>query len=257
MNTYTLENIVNWFENYTRGYIESFTHIKDNLLLKQVHSRNVMKHAKEIAQSLNLNQEITRICAAAGLLHDIGRFEQYIRYQTFSDIKSVDHGDLGTEVLQQENITDMVNASTAEIICKAVRNHNKRQIPTDETGHSLLVTSIIRDADKIDIYRIVTEYYTNGKNNRKLTLDLPDTNQYSEKALKQLMSGKIVNKEDLTTVNDFKILQLSWIYDLNHQKSIDIILANNYIQTIIDTLPQNIETAKLKDLITASLNKMP
>ena len=37
-----------------------------------------------------------------GLLHDIARFEQYTKYKTFRDSISIDHGDLGVEILFEE-----------------------------------------------------------------------------------------------------------------------------------------------------------
>ena len=56
-----------------------------------------------IASSIGLNEEKINLAKLIGLLHDIARFEQYTRYQTFRDIESIDHGNLGAEILQQDN----------------------------------------------------------------------------------------------------------------------------------------------------------
>ena len=61
-----------------------------------------------------------------GLLHDIARFEQYTRFQTFSDLKSIDHGDYGVEILKQNNyIRKFIDTDEYDnIIFKAIKNHN-------------------------------------------------------------------------------------------------------------------------------------
>ena len=42
-----------------------------------------------------------RIAEAVALLHDVGRFEQYKRYGTFNDRKSVNHAALGVEIMKK------------------------------------------------------------------------------------------------------------------------------------------------------------
>ena len=49
---------------------------------------------------LDLTQEEVEIASLIGLLHDIARFEQYTQYGTFKDLQSIDHGNLGAEILK-------------------------------------------------------------------------------------------------------------------------------------------------------------
>lgn len=47
-----------------------------------------------------------------GILHDIGRFEQLRRYQTFFDYRSMDHAKYGVHVLFEEgHIKDFIASS--------------------------------------------------------------------------------------------------------------------------------------------------
>ena len=45
----------------------------------------------------NFSSEDVEIIMLIGLLHDYSRFEQWCKYNTFSDINSIDHGDLAVE----------------------------------------------------------------------------------------------------------------------------------------------------------------
>ena len=56
-----------------------------------------------LAKYNNFNDEDNKITMLVGLLHDYARFEQYTKYQTYSDIKSIVHGDLAIKRLFNEN----------------------------------------------------------------------------------------------------------------------------------------------------------
>ena len=64
-------------------YTEKYDLNNDNLKRRQLHSLRVMKKSRIIAQSLKLSEEEIQIATLIGLLHDIGRFEQYTKYNTF------------------------------------------------------------------------------------------------------------------------------------------------------------------------------
>ena len=62
-----------------------------------------MELSKLIAQSSNFSDIDIEMAIIIGLLHDYARFEQWTRYKTYSDIKSVDHGDLAIQMLFDNN----------------------------------------------------------------------------------------------------------------------------------------------------------
>ena len=49
------------------------------------------------------------------LFHDIGRFEQYKQYRTFSDYRSEDHAALGVKVIKANRILNGFEPAEAEI----------------------------------------------------------------------------------------------------------------------------------------------
>src|SRR5574344_837580 len=149
-----MEHAIEEFKIYTNDYVK----ISDNCTLKIDHTFRVMKLCEEIAKSLKLSDEDIFIASMCGLLHDIGRFEQWKRYQTFVDSTSTDHGDLGVEVLTENNLIRRFLPSDKYdfIILTSIEFHNKYNYPSNLSEKEKLFTKIIRDADKIDILYLYT-----------------------------------------------------------------------------------------------------
>ena len=146
------------FMKYTNNYdIEN-----ENIERKIYHSLRVMEISKKIATNMGLENEKIELATLIGLLHDIGRFEQFKIYQTYSDLESIDHGDLGADILKQNNF--IKEAKYDEIILKSVQNHNKYKIADDLNKEEKLFCKIVRDADKIDIlYEALEIFWENGR----------------------------------------------------------------------------------------------
>jgi len=101
-----LLKLKNWFEDYTAGFYSDEPIIQQNIMLKVEHTRRVCEAILIIGGSLDLSSENLSIAEICALLHDIGRFEQYKRYRTFSDHKSKDHAELGVDVIQNLHVLD-------------------------------------------------------------------------------------------------------------------------------------------------------
>lgn len=84
------------------SYVNQFDLTDERIKLKVLHSYKVSTIAKEIALDIGLSEKDVCLAEIIGLFHDIGRFEQVKRYQTFLDSKSVDHAELGVSILQEE-----------------------------------------------------------------------------------------------------------------------------------------------------------
>ncbi|MBQ9060253.1 MAG: HD domain-containing protein [Firmicutes bacterium] len=141
-------------------YISGYDLEDPKIRLKMDHSFRVAGLCERIAASGT--EAGPDLAWLIGLLHDIGRFEQIRRYGTFVDARSVDHAKLGADLLFQEGLLDQITGSilTAQeqaIMETSIRNHNRYRI---EEGLPELTTeycSILRDADKIDIFRVLCD----------------------------------------------------------------------------------------------------
>jgi len=230
-----------WFEDYIIRFSSYDLIVQKSMDLKAEHSRRVCEAIVNIGGSLDLSREDLCLAEAAALLHDIGRFEQYSRYRTFSDYRSEDHAALGVKVIQAGRVLHGLEPALAEMIVRVVGYHNRADLPVGEEERCLFFLKLLRDADKVDIWRVVTDYYQNAGHDRNQTieLDLPDRPQISDPVYNALMNGQLVQMADLKTLNDFKLLQIGWIYDINFPRTFQIIRENGYLEMIRDALPDS------------------
>ncbi|MFO8090727.1 MAG: HD domain-containing protein [Desulfatiglandaceae bacterium] len=234
-----------WLNTRFRDYVERFSSsdavVQENIDLKAEHTYKVREEILDIGRSLGLAEEDLWLAEAIALLHDIGRFEQYSRYRTFADHKSEDHGALGVRVIQGEGLVDGLEVEEADIILRTVGAHNRADLPVEANGRCVFFLKLLRDADKVDILRVVTEYYQNSENRRKrsLELGLSDDDRVSDNVYDALMNGRVARMKDLETLNDFKLLQIGWVYDLNFPRTFQLVRERDYLPKIRGALPRD------------------
>ena len=236
-----LPNLKFWSEKYIRQFASRDPNIQGAMDLKQAHIRRVCEVILDIGRHEGLSGEDLYMAEATALLHDIGRFEQYRRYKTFSDARSENHALLGVQVIRDNGILKGVDPSKARIITRAVEYHNRAGLPSTENGRTLFFMKLLRDADKIDIWHVVSDYYQNidRERNQAIELDLPDTPEISDSVCRSLMKGHIVLMADIRTLNDFKLLQIGWIYDVNFRRTFQIVQERGYLERVREALPEN------------------
>jgi len=242
MNAQTiLPRLKAWFEGYIRRFSSDDPTVQKSMDLKAEHTRRVCEEILDIGGTLDLSTEDLCLAEASALLHDIGRFQQYRQYRTFSDYRSEDHAALGVKVINNHRVLEDLDPATADIIVRVVQYHNRASLPAGEGKRCLFFLKLLRDADKVDIWRVVTEYYQRAGSgrNQTLELDLPDSDEVSDPVFKALMNEKLVQVADLKTLNDFKLLQIGWIYDVNFPRTFQIVRENRYLEMILDALPQD------------------
>ena len=112
-------------------YVEPYRQYGEKIELKLEHTFRVKKLCKEIAENINLAKKEIKTAEICGLLHDIGRFEQWKNYKSLEDYKTLDHGDLGYNILKKNNYINkyIKNEEEKAIVLKAVKYHNKYSIP--------------------------------------------------------------------------------------------------------------------------------
>ena len=151
-------------EEVFKDYVDTFDLDNKNIKLKYFHTLEVANISYEIANLMNLSEEDKDLAKLIGYLHDIGRFVQIEKTKTFKD-KNMDHADYGVKVLFEEDlIRKFIDTNKYdEIIRKAIKNHNKYEILDEVNDKEKLFANIIRDSDKIDIFRVRKIYYNSVK----------------------------------------------------------------------------------------------
>jgi len=244
MKTAMFDRLKKWFFEYTAAFLTGDNAVDTNYLLKQHHTLRVVKNSRLIAASLGWNREDAVLAQAAALFHDVGRFTQYQRFDTFNDRQSQNHAELGLEVLTALPLWRELPRSQQEILAPAVRYHNAARIPDELSQNQRRFTKLLRDADKLDIWLVVTQYYrtvVSSSQNSALEQGLPDKPIYSPKVIAALRTPRLVQAEDMRTLNDFKLMQVSWVYDLNFKATFQMVLRRRFLEKLQAALPANKE----------------
>lgn len=251
-----LTKIKNWYNDFAESFYTSDEDFNDNIKIKIDHTLRVCKEIKDIGESLRLSGEQLQIAEVIALLHDVGRFEQMAKYKTSVDILSEDHARLSVKIINDNDILRYFDDFTREIMKCSIANHNKMEIPAELSDECLLFTRLLRDADKIDIWYVVTEYYKNkgSTKNEYIELGLPDKPEISDEVCRDLLEGSIVRTVNLQSLNDMKLLQLGWVYDINFRRSFQIIREREYIKKIYAVLPHTEVVNKIYEKIGAYLD---
>ena len=136
-------------------YVSKYNADDPKIKLKTDHTYRVADLAETIANEVRVDADLAWLC---GMLHDIGRFEQVKRYNTFTDALSVDHAEFGADLLFKNGLIDRfdLNLSQQELLILevSVRYHSKYRLPIDLSKEEIQYCNVLRDADKIDIFRV-------------------------------------------------------------------------------------------------------
>src|SRR5208337_1572881 len=241
-----------WFPGYCAAFYTSDEEDGRNLALKEEHTARVCANILKIAGEESLGAGDAMIAEAAALFHDLGRFPQYAKYKTFMDGLSVNHGELGARELAGTGILNNLPVREQEIIITAVKFHNTFKVPDLACSDANIFLKLVRDADKLDIWRIFFEYYSNDMTKGRPTavgLGLPDTPEYSREVLDRIFNKQLVPLAMLKTLNDFKLTKLSWVYDLNFRSSLRMAVEDQYIERVVAALPQTKEIRKTVEIV--------
>ena len=178
----TLADLKNWFTSYVQTFKYNDLELQPYIDLKEDHTGRVGQEILNIGKKLGLNDDELRLAEIIALLHDIGRFEQYARYRTFMDRKSEDHAELGIKILEKYGVLEQFDDAIRDVILRSIKYHNRPSLPRKETETCLFFSKLLRDADKLDIWKVVIDYYhrKDGKRNGAIELDLPDRPGFSE-----------------------------------------------------------------------------
>lgn len=226
-----------WFNTLVQSYASDDEFIQKNISLKEYHTLRVCKEILYIGRKLHFNQSELLLAESMALFHDVGRFEQFKRFQSFDDRTTVNHAQLSVDMIIRDNILSSLSPEDQKEIIKAVLHHNQHHLPSG-SDHEWIYAKLLRDADKLDIYRVVTTYYQEKQTNPNAALDfgLPHKSEYSKKILEDLLNNHTTNWEYVTTSTDMILLQIGWIFDINYLPTFQRLKQKQYVYTLIELL---------------------
>lgn len=118
-----VSSIKKWFELYVCQFCTENESFNEAICLKVKHTKRVASEIIELTRSLNLSETQSYMAEIIAMLHDIGRFEQYAKYQTYSDDKSEDHARLGVNIIKRTGVISKFTLTEQNIITDAIMHH--------------------------------------------------------------------------------------------------------------------------------------
>lgn len=227
-----------WFSCYCGSFRSADPEVQRNFDLKELHTRHVGEAARLIA--LGGTERRLMLAEVAALCHDLGRFPQYQEFRTFKDSDSVDHALLSAQILKQQSLLDFLPKEERDRVLVAVRLHNVFQVPAGLAAETEDLLRLVRDADKLDIWRVFIEYFYAPEDERAsgAGLGFPDLPDCSPEVLAAVGAGELVQLSMLKSLHDFKLLQLSWVYDINFHNTLRLIEERGVLEQLAATLPK-------------------
>jgi hypothetical protein len=241
-----LQELEIWFNEYCRSFDLDDEEARLNYALKELHTRKVMDNILLLAESAGLSDDRLELAGVVGLLHDVGRFEQYKRYRTFYDSKSENHAALGLKVIRENRLLEWLTNEETDTILQSVGLHNVFQVPASISGEQRLYLNLIRDADKLDIWRVFVHQFTLPEHEQAsaATLGFPDLPECSTEVVECMGRREMVNLSLLQTVNDFKLLQISWVFDLHFPLSFKLAMERGDLARLASTIPYSADVER-------------
>ncbi len=207
-----------------KDYTSKFDMSNEKIALKYEHTFEVARVTEIIGKKMGLVEDDKKLAITIAYLHDIGRFEQIVKTDSFKD-SITDHAENGADLLFKRNLIEnfKVDKEYYDIIEKAVRLHNKLKLSNDLSEREEFFAKLIRDADKIDIFRVNNKFYKKYFEQMPLKVNLDDFYKHRE-----------INVKNTNSKTDALLCQMAFIFDLNFKESIDTLNELGYYKEFID-----------------------
>lgn len=246
------EKVKKVFAEYVRHYDAEDPQIR----LKILHTYKVSELCEEITRDLFGSTKMQGRASAQkdidlawliGMLHDIGRFEQVRRYHTLIDAKSVSHAALGTRILFEEGmLTRFITAESedpdVEVVRAAIAYHSDYRIPEDLDERTRIFCQILRDADKIDIFRVNCE--TPLEDIYHIAKEELMQAEVSEDVMDNFRQRQATPREIRKTPVDYVVGLISMAFELVYPISRKIAARQGYLEHLLDFPSENEKTRR-------------
>ncbi len=223
------------------SYVAKYNANDPKIKLKIDHTYRVADLCDRIARTV---PEVSPDLAwLSGMLHDVGRFEQIKRYNTFVDADSVDHAAFGADLLFVDDLIDYFGTYDEyckEVLETAIRNHNKFRIDEGLSDVVLAYCQILRDADKIDILRVNCDtpleeiYNVSSEELRQASV--------SEEVKQGFKEKRAILRSVRRTPVDILVGHISMIHELVYPISTAIVHEQGYLDRLLGFESENPDT---------------
>ena len=229
--------VISAFQNYVSAYNPADPKIR----LKIDHTFRVAGLCRIIAKEAGTDPELSWLC---GMLHDIGRFEQVRRFNTFVDADSVDHAQLSSELLFDDGLItsfapDLDHASS-HMLKTAIQCHSLYRLPAALSSEEASYCNVLRDADKIDIFRVNCD--TPPEEIYNVTSDELRNADVTPEVKNCFLNHTAVQRNLRKTSIDYLVGHICLVFELVYPVSRAFAREQGYVQKILSFQSDNQQT---------------
>ncbi len=238
------------------AYLDEYDRKDDKIHLKIVHTYGVVDDAEAISRRMGLAEEDVQLAKVIGLLHDIGRFEQIKRFDSFEP-GTMEHAAYGAQLLfgSENMIRRFVKDDRFdELICTAIEKHSDFKLEGITDERTLLHAKLIRDADKLDNCRVKLE----ESMETLLGVDEKGAGEgvIAPKVWESCMAKESVLSSDRVSKVDYWVSYIAQYYDINFPETYEIMREHDYVRKIADRVPYALpETQEKMDILVSEMEK--
>ena len=240
-----------------RRYISAYNAEDPKIRLKIDHTFRVAGLCEIIADDNGADNN--DLAWLAGMLHDIGRFEQVRRFNTFSDALFVDHACFGADLLFRDGLLESfvpgyqenMPADDIRILETSIRNHSAYRIQVDLNERERQYCNILRDADKIDIFRVNCDTpleHIYNVTERELKEDF-----VSDEVKECFRNRTAVFRPLKKTAIDNLVGHVCLLFELQYPISLKIAWDQGYIQKLLAFRSENPDTQEWFDHMNSEI----
>jgi hypothetical protein len=253
----TLDRHTRAFQAHAQAFLAGSEEDARNVRIKIDHSLRVLGKAEALTRAEGLPASLAEQAWLAALYHDVGRFDQYARYRTFSDAASENHARLGVRALLRGRMLADLTPGVRRAVLGAVFLHNAHTLPARLAEPVGLLTRVVRDSDKLDIYKVMLEHFEDpAAPNPVVVLGVVrEPERYTAAILDQVLARGLGDYRGMAFENDFKLLLVGWVYDLNFAFARRELAGRGYIERLFALLPDDGPIRRLRDQVARDLRQ--
>jgi hypothetical protein len=208
-----LETLTRRYHAYVDTFRAADGTLPQMLQLKLDHTLCVVENARLIMGGESWPEAARATGEVCALLHDAGRYSQLSEFGTFQDARSIDHAARGVAVIEERQWLAELQPEERKAVIAAVALHNKKEVPALLPAGTADLAYLVRDADKLDIFRVLETAITDGSlaRNPEIAWDLQVKGAPSPDVVEAVSKGQPVSYTWIKTLSDFVLIQVGWL----------------------------------------------
>jgi hypothetical protein len=219
---------------------------------KRLHAERAAQEARELASLLGMNELEAEVLSLLLLSHDIGRLQEGILKEVKGDHGPFAHGEYSATIFKAlepiEGKQEFWHALMLAILHHdAIDTPGLSDLENNEAAYALL--TLLRDLDKAAGFEKGEKYVSDeGEKARQIVVNnlRGETGTIDDNLLARAESGKLINRKDCVSYEDFMLQLLCWRFDIQNPEIWEWIVRNGWARPVVGYLENKLTGVQLR-----------